>query len=90
MTAHESKVAAPVGGVMKPYFHEVSDEQWAAMLATDMSWGQLAEQYEQPAWCTYPDALAGQVGCWSLVGRMVAGEDYCKNCDLYRATGAAS
>lgn len=25
------------------------------------------------------------MGCWSLTGRMVTGEDYCKNCECYVA-----
>lgn len=66
----------------KPLFHEVTDSEWESMKAAGLTWGDMQERFAQPDWCAYPDALAGQMGCWSLVGRMVTGIDYCKDCEL--------
>lgn len=67
-----------------PFFHEMPDSEWESMLSAAATWGDVQKKYRQPSWCDYPEALDGAMGCWSLVGRMVTGEDYCKNCDLYK------
>ena len=35
----------------------------------------------QPAWCNYPEAASGPMGCWSLWYGYVTGPEYCCNCD---------
>ena len=45
----------------------------------------LAAEHPQPTWCRYPDAVAGVMGCWSLMDHKVDSEDRCKGCDCYRA-----
>jgi len=62
-------------------FHLVGDAEWESIKGSGMTWDELAEKHPQPSWCSYPHALRGTIGCWSLVGRMVNGEDYCKSCD---------
>lgn len=43
--------------------------------------------YKQPDWCKYPNALEGQMGCWSLMDlskdglRTKISKDFCKGCD---------
>ena len=66
----------------KPYFHLITDEQWKKLKASGMTWAECAEKYAPPSWCSYPHAV-DPMGCWSLVGRMVTGEKYCKSCDLH-------
>ena len=39
---------------------------------------------EQPNYCDYPDATSYPFGCWSLIFGLVTGEEYCKNCELYK------
>lgn len=67
----------------KKYFHLLTDEQWESMKASGMTWDQCAKEYSAPDWCDYPSAV-DPLGCWSLVGRMVTGEKYCKSCDLHK------
>ena len=68
------------------YFHELTDEQINAMpLGT--TWKQVAEKHPQPPWCSYPDAVHGVWGCWSLAllgARRIHSEDDCKQCEMYR------
>lgn len=69
--------------LMPVYFHELTDEQWGKVKDSGMTWNEGAKRFKPPAWCAYPDAV-DPLGCWSLIGRMVTGEDYCKSCDLYQ------
>jgi len=69
---------------MPVYFHELTDAQWEKLKDSDFRWNEAAERFKQPPWCSYPYAV-DPMGCWSLVGRKVTGEDFCKDCDLYQA-----
>jgi hypothetical protein len=69
---------------LKP-FHEMSDSNWQELLESKATWNDIMKEYAQPEWCDYPDALKGMMGCWSLIRRMVTGEDYCKSCDCYKS-----
>ena len=64
-----------------PYWHEQTDTQREAVFKSKISVGEFMTKYLQPDWCKYPNALEGQMGCWSLIGGMVTGPDYCTNCD---------
>ena len=44
---------------------------------------EIKEKPAQPDWCGYPDATQPLLGCWSLLGGLVKGEEYCKKCELY-------
>ena len=63
----------------KKYFHELTEEERESI--TD--WKAVLETYKQPSWCAYPGALDGFMGCWSLVGGYVHGENFCKGCDCH-------
>lgn len=65
------------------YFHEINDKQWETLKASGMTWDDAAKQFKPPSWCSESNAV-DPMGCWSLVGRMVTGEDYCKNCELHQ------
>ncbi len=51
-------------------------------MATGITWGDMQKKYKQPDWCTYPEAIS-PLGCWSLIGFFVTGEDFCKGCDRH-------
>ncbi|KKN73840.1 hypothetical protein LCGC14_0396420 [marine sediment metagenome] len=68
---------------MIKYFHTLTEKEFTKISKRKITWGQCAKDYPQPKWCSYPDAVNGIMGCWSLVGFMVTGKDYCKNCDEY-------
>lgn len=65
------------------YWHEVPlNEQNAIMDKGGMTWSEFGQQFKQPDWCGYTDALYGVMGCWSLMirGTIKSIED-CKECD---------
>ena len=72
----------------KRYFHLMTDAEWAEWKAQEppATWrGLIDAGYVQPDWCSYQNALDGMMGCWSLIGRRVTGEAYCKNCERHTA-----
>jgi hypothetical protein len=40
---------------------------WRHVICGRKTYAWLHERYRQPDHCTYPDALAGMMGCWSLM-----------------------
>ena len=69
---------------MIKFFHELTREEFEKIAKRRRSVKNFVRDYPQPVWCEYPEATAGMMGCWSLVGFMVTGEDYCKKCDCYK------
>ena len=69
---------------MIKFFHELTNEDFKQKVAGKMTWGELAEQYPQPKWCTYPKATLGIFGCWSLISFWVTSEDYCEGCEFHK------
>jgi len=67
---------------LNPFFHRLSKVKQEEILGSHMTIGELLDTYRQPSWCGYPDALAGIMGCWSLIdaGRIRKKAD-CANCD---------
>ena len=56
----------------KPYWHKVMTEDVLDKLIVDrpdMRWKDILFEYKQPDWCSYPYALQGKMGCWSLALR---------------------
>ena len=57
--------------------------------ASGITIGEYLKKFKQPDWCAYPDALAGMMGCWSLVDNRPNGlrtkisRKFCKGCDCY-------
>lgn len=68
------------------YFHNLTREEFVQIRETKITWAECAIKYPQPKWCTYPGAVCGAMGCWSLMDFMVKGKSYCKNCDCFRET----
>lgn len=69
----------------KPYFHEMTKQQVEAMLPIANWKVDVFEKYEQPPWCSYPNALDWYCGCWSLTEAAVHSEADCSGCDLYKS-----
>lgn len=69
------------------YWHELTDEEVNQLFERKITIGDLMENYKQPDWCDYTDALAGQMGCWSLMDafgtRKNISHEFCKDCDCY-------
>ena len=76
---------------MIKYFHELTKEEFSELIESGKyTWGSVGNDYHQPAWCEYPGATEGQMGCWSLT--MITGnvsDEFCKTCDCYRAAARA-
>jgi hypothetical protein len=64
-------------------FHELTREEFTALCETEMTWTECAERYPQPSWCSYPGAVMGEIGCWSLMDFRISGPDSCSSCELY-------
>ena len=69
---------------MIKFFHELTEPEFKKDIAGKLTHQEVAEKYPQPKWCSYPEATYGVAGCWSLVGFIVTGEDYCKSCEFYK------
>ena len=70
---------------MKKYFHKEVDEYvWEDFVKQGKTWKWLLDNYKQPNWCSYENALGGVFGCWSLLFFLVKKEDLCKNCLFYK------
>lgn len=67
---------------IKPFFHEQTKEKIAEIFASGITYGEFMQQYAQPSWCTYPEALAGRMGCNSLMMKPeTISHDFCKTCE---------
>lgn len=51
------------GTVSRSYFHEISQEEVDKLIADKRSVGYVMENYKQPDWCNYPEALSMTMGC---------------------------
>ena len=68
---------------MNKYFHKLTREEFEQLVATDITWAKCAEQYPQPVWCKYPDAVNGAMGCWKLMEFNVHAPIDCLGCDFF-------
>ena len=70
------------------YWHELTDEHIKGLITQKKTIGYVLKNYKQPDWCTYPEALSRDMGCWSLVDdfdlRKKISIEYCKKCDLFK------
>jgi hypothetical protein len=69
------------------YFHTLADSTIRKLIRKGITYKELTDKYKQPEWCSYPDALEGVMGCWSLMDalgqRHEISRDYCARCDCY-------
>jgi len=75
---------------MNKYFHEIPQEEIESLIAGDKTWGDISSQFKQPDWCDYPEALNGDMGCYSLTDirrgglREKISIDFCSTCDCFK------
>jgi hypothetical protein len=68
----------------KKYWHELSEEEFEKIYK-EYTWGKAQEEYLQPDWCNYPEAIH-PFGCWSLINKKLRKEisrEFCKTCNYY-------
>lgn len=76
-------------GVTNRYFHELEQTEIDILIADKKTVGYIMENYKQPDWCNYPEALSMAMGCWSLCDlskdglRTKISKDFCKGCDCF-------
>lgn len=67
----------------KQFWHELDESKQHEILNTkELTFTVFLTMFEQPSWCSYPEALAGACGCWSLLtpGRITSIES-CTDCE---------
>ena len=75
-----------MAGMTPKYFHLLPPGEWERLCDAKTTWQGLQDLgYRQPDWCSYPDALDGLMGCWSLIYQRVTGEEYCKDCECCKS-----
>jgi hypothetical protein len=76
----------------KKYFHEVEQEEIDNLVKDKRTVNYVLDNYKQPDWCNYPEALSMKMGCWSLCDFSVNGlrtkisKSFCKGCDEFKKT----
>ena len=86
----ESETPINITNPNKKYFHELTQEEIDQLIEEKRTIGYILENFKQPKWCDYPEALNGQMGCWTLTDlgetnlRTKISEEYCKSCDCFK------
>jgi len=87
MTRETQKPQLNIPVVTNRYFHELEQTEIDTLIADKKTVGYIMENYKQPDWCNYPEALSMTMGCWSLCDlskdglRTKISKDFCKGCD---------
>lgn len=55
------------GKQMNKYFHLLTDEEFSQAVEQKKQYS----DFKQPSWCSYPNALNYNLGCWKLTERKV-------------------
>lgn len=63
---------------MNKYFHELTDKEFHGAITNKLKYS----DFKQPDWCSLPDALNWNVGCWSLTDLKIKCEKDCNNCEF--------
>lgn len=69
------------------YYHELPQSEIEKLIVDKKTYQFIIDNYKQPDWCKYPEALNGSKGCWSLVDyslRTKISKEFCKNCDMFK------
>jgi hypothetical protein len=72
------------------YFHELTQEEINQLIEQGKTWGYILENFKQPNWCNYPEALGGEFGCWSLIDlrengkRKEISKEFCSKCSSFK------
>lgn len=74
----------------KKYWHELPQSEVDELIEKGVTNQYVIDNYLQPEWCQYDEALCGLMGCWLLVDNRPGGArtkvslEYCKNCDCFK------
>lgn len=70
----------------KIYLHEINGSIWdyISKFKRKRIKKKKFKNLLSPEWCTYPEALNGMMGCWSLCyGKIKKTDEVCVNCEFY-------
>lgn len=71
----------------KSFFHKVSAYEINKLMENEITISEIKKRYQQPKWCTYPEALNGFAGCWSLMDieglRKEISVEFCNDCPCF-------
>lgn len=71
------------------YWHETPQDEIDRLIEDGALIQFVLDNYKQPDWCGYKQALSGMMGCWSLTDNEPGGlrthisKEYCKGCDCF-------
>lgn len=80
----------------RPYWHEIPQQEVDKLIEQGVTVQFVKDNFKQPEWCGYHDALCPMMGCWSLTGNEPGGSrtkisvEFCKECDLFNRAFALS
>lgn len=72
------------------YWHEIPQEEIKSLINSGVTNQHVVDNYKQPDWCGYPEALMGMMGCWSLTDNTADGlrtkicKDFCFTCPYFK------
>ena len=78
------------GNSKKKFFHEIPQKEVDKLIKDKKTIQYLMDNYSQPKWCNYHNALEAEMGCWSLMDlrkdgiRTKISKKYCKDCDEFK------
>lgn len=68
----------------KKYFHELTLPEFKVIVdESDLTWGEFAEIYPKPNWCSRIDAVMPNVGCPDLRSMRVRDVMSCTKCEFF-------
>lgn len=70
----------------KRFWHRVG-QKVVDSINGNKTWQYVMDNFKQPTWCNYPEALSGIMGCWTLTsdeGRQKISRKFCKDCECYK------
>ena len=70
------------------YWHEIPQSEIDNLIKKNVQMQFVYDNYKQPDWCKYSNALDPLLGCWSLTGnnRTKISKKFCKTCECYSST----
>lgn len=72
----------------KQYFHELTDDEIDELYKEHVTLGYIVATFRQPDWCSYHEALYGQLGCWALMHigykQERVSETFCRTCERFK------
>lgn len=64
------------------FFHQLSTSDILEYSEKGYTWNEIANKHPKPQWCGMFDAVAGAMGCWSLMSYKIENHTSCSGCDF--------